>query len=1282
MKRSKLWRLTLLSLLSSLSVFSCTVLRPERDVKLTRGIGIYPGNTNECNAPVLCENKKYSNIALNKAAFHSSSYDYNLTAQLVSDGIIENTGPAYLSVYTPEGLLAKREREWAFDGTRFSRNDIAGEKTYIEYEFHGIEFSPANIRLIGNVSYKPEFFSLSSQSKHNEHYSIKIIALPSGKTIFSKSGLGLPGSKTRRKRYSDPNKNVEQTLLPMRNLDYEFTLWPEHSYEEKINGIRVEFDMPGADIWSISQLIMKDRNGEVIRPFPSKYFSSSWMSAGSDKEWVYLDFGAKAKFDKVVLHWPVLENKAEVGEIQVSDDAKSWKSIASLPGGHALKDEVSVRGKGRFLRVLMTKMHDLVTEKGESTHPVVARNYVLSEIEVFGVGGLSPENETKQQYETLSHPREDLKHGWKLIRAPRDESFEENEMGARVTSINYNDSSWLSATVPATVLTSYENIGAVPSLNYDDNIFMVSESYFRSDFWYRKTFGKVERAEGERVYLNFDGINWKAKVYMNGHELEFIQGAFIRKSIDITDYLKDKNCIAVHIYSNKNFGPVKAKCRQNTDFNGGLLGADNPTFHASIGWDWISTVRGRNMGIWNNVYLTKENRVRLMDPLVRTSILKLSTNRDSAIVAITPSVIVENVQAHPAVGILEGQIGDIKFQKQISLAAMQKKQITFDSLEISSLNNCNVKLWQPNGYGEPYLYNASYKFYPNATAGSASLPSLMTSNEDVVTIASDSLTYKTGLREVICKDVDSSIKIYVNGQRFIPAGGNWGFSEANLKYRAREYDIAVRYHKDMNFNMIRNWVGQTGQDEFYEACDRYGIMVWQDFWLANPCDGPNPENEEMFMDNANDYVLRIRKHPCIAFYCGRNEGYPTKTLDANLRSCVKQLHPGMTYFSSSADDGVSGHGPYSARSLKEYFTKDFTKFHSEMGMPNVMNIEGLSRTLAPEHLWPQGEHWGRHDFTMSGAQSGQTFNNMITNAFGTDYSKLSSASEFTSLAQFINYNGYRAMFETVNRKRHGLVIWMSHPCWPTMVWQTYDYYFEPTAAYFGAKKACEPLHIQWNAATDSVEVVNRDVSFVALKEANLAKPNLQQQNPEQNKLQDRKLLAEMTYMDVYGRVLYTNNKVVDAVFDSTIPCMNASLDLLSNGVKQKESAVYYLRLRLLNYPEQEGHALLSENFYIRGQQEGNWQELKSLPKAWTVSKVLFRAKDSMRLQITNKSKVPAIMLRLNLLADDRKQILPVLYSDNYFSLMPGESRIVDVKWAIEDARGTKRPIVRIEGFNL
>ena len=268
-------------------------------------------------------------------------------------------------------------------------------------------------------------------------------------------------------------------------------------------------------------------------------------------------------------------------------------------------------------------------------------------------------------------------------------------------------------------------------------------------------------------------------------------------------------------------------------------------------------------------------------------------------------------------------------------------------------------------------------------------------------------------------ETNQILNIYINGRRFIARGGNWGFPESNLEYRGREYDIAVAYHADMNFNMIRNWVGQTADDEFFEACDRRGIMIWQDFCLANPADGPDPENPKMFIDNARDIILRIRNHPAMAIYVGRNEGNPPLVIDSALREMIHELHPGLHYISNSASGVVSGGGPYRALPVRDYFLLyGYNKLHSERGMPNVMTYESLKQTLPESALWPQNNMWGIHDYCLESAQAAASFNQIIETGFG----KADNAKKFTEHAQWVNYNGTIIILSlqqhTLDAKKH------------------------------------------------------------------------------------------------------------------------------------------------------------------------------------------------------------------------------------------------------------------------
>lgn len=1153
-----------------------TLLLPSSQIETgdTRGIGQYPGAPSEYFAPAVSWTDgggTLTNVALHRAAYASSACDYNHTAHLVTDGICGHAEPAMLTVSTPDGELNRREAEWAIDGGPYSRNILMGNRTWLQYDWSGaLKIAARKMKVNGMVAYDEKLatkgYKLSCQvSSDGQNW----------QTVGERKGDGLPGTPLHYKLHSDPNKQEAQDYLPARVLNEVIRFETENRLQPHF---RILLEMEGAAHWDIRELQFMNADDSEVEVLPSRQFSSLWRSAGGGEQWLYVDLGRSLPIEQVRLNWYQAPKK---GCIQVSDDARSWNTIADLNQGAA----PSIQTAARYVRVLMQE-------------PGAAGYYALREMEV-----LSPQKVvyTPHAQAPVSKGRQELSGGnWRLQRAS-----EVTAQGEEISTGGFDSRDWIVATVPGTVLASYMNIGAVPNPNYADDVDQISESFFRSNFWYRNEFEVGDELDGQQQWLNFDGINWKANVFLNGQRLGRVEGAFMRGKFNVTGLLKKgTNHLAVEIICNEHFAAIKEKDENTTQFNGGILGADNPTFHATVGWDWITTVRGREAGIWNEVYLTATDIVTISDPYVRTEV--------NQSIQVTPSVFLRNNGSRPVSGVLSGYIGAVRFEKSITLPANTEQEVTFSPSEFPQLSGSDFRLWWPNGYGEPYLYDAGFSFDGGAP-----------------------LTYKAGLRQMTYADAKDSLLIYVNGRRFIPLGGNWGFDEHNLLYRSREYDIAVGYHRDMNFTMIRNWVGQVGDEAFYEACDRHGIMIWQDFWLANPADGPDPYDNMLFLRNAEDYTRRMRSHASIGLYCGRNEGFPPEAIDRKLRQYVHALAPGMEYISHSSAEGVSGGGPYRALTMKEYFEKQSGKIHSERGMPNVMNIESLRRTFSPDALWPQSRQWGQHDFTLQGAQRASTFNKMVADGFG----EAGSAEEFSRWAQLINYNGYRGMFESTSRSRSGLLLWMSHPCWPSMVWQTYDYYFEPTAAYFGAKKACEPLHIQYNALTDSIEIVNHSAGS------------------------RKAVTATATVFDLNGKRVYQQKARLGSGEDTT-----TSWAKLSTLMPKAPSAVYFLRLMLA-----DKQGVISENTYIMGREGTDYRALASLPKAdvEVIQKADAVTAEGTALSVIlrNKSKVPAPFLRLNLKGADGEQILPAIYSDNYITLMPGEQKTVSVTWNRQDARG-------------
>lgn len=1161
-----------LTSLAGLLLITATHCKPS--TTYTKGIGLYPGDSSQDYAPdLIIDSKTHRNVAKGRTVRHSSSYDYNLTAQLVTDGIISDTPPTYINVSTQMGDLKKREREWLFDGKIDSRYPVPGNDVFVQLDFYGKVPAFTEMHLKGILSHNPSGVNAYSISFYGSEDGLK------WKLLKKEQGSRLPGKVLRR------NRKEFAFTCPVKDPGI-YTFY------------KIVCQAPGVTEWAFAEWEFL-LNGKPVNILPSADFVSAWMSEGTGNEWLVVDLGARAAIDSVVLHWL---NKAIEGSLEFSDNGTQWSTAAVL--SEEINPIETIRFKhpvqGRYLKLVMDK-------------PLDNKRYVLSEIQAFGTGGPVP---VPKERALPAGNRLPLNGGdWQLQR-----SSLVQETGFVVSRKGYQgNKDWHTATVPATVLTSFVNTGSVPNPNYADNQLHISESFFHSDFWYRTTFFLPEDFNKQELFLHFEGINWKAVVFLNGKRIGFMDGPFKPSKIKITKETipGTTNILAIRVIKNRHFGAVKEQNAQSPDQNGGILGADNPTFHASIGWDWIPTIRGRNIGIWNNVYITTSGAVSLEDPFVETYLPLPDTTHADVYLQAT----LKNHKNVYVSGMWEGSYGSASFRKEVTLAP-EEIRIVYDTIQLK-----NPKLWWPNGYGKPHLYPVNMQFVMERSI-------------------SDSLSFHSGVRRMDYTMEDNVLSMYINGRRFIGRGGNWGFPEANLNYREREYDVAVSYHADMNFTMIRNWVGQTGHDAFYEACNKHGIMVWQDFWLANPWDGPAPNNNRMFMSNARSLVQRIRNHPCIAIYAGRNEGYPPPFLDSALRQTVADLHPDITYISHSSADGVSGEGPYRALPAADYFGLPGQKtMHTERGMPNMMNYKSLQRTIPAEYLWPINDMWGMHDFCLEGAQSAATFIERLERAFG----PAPDARTFTKYAQWINYDGYRALFESRSAYRKGLLLWMSHPAWPSMVWQTYDYYFDPTAAYFASKKASEPLHIQWNSLSNKVEIVN-----------------LHAGNRE-------RLMASVRVLDTEGAVHWRKDTLVDCPEDTTLSCCSVSFP-------ETLSDVHFIQLSLT-----EDGKKVSENFYWRGKEEGNLKALLDLPHTQPeVHTKVKRRKEkwTITVRLRNTSSVPCLMLHVQVVGKKSKeQMLPALYSDNFFSLMPGEKKKITITVKNEDTRGEK-PTILIDGFNI
>ena len=241
------------------------------------------------------------------------------------------------------------------------------------------------------------------------------------------------------------------------------------------------------------------------------------------------------------------------------------------------------------------------------------------------------------------------------------------------------------------------------------------------------------------------------------------------------------------------------------------------------------------------------------------------------------------------------------------------------------------------------------------------------------------------------------------------------------------------------------------------------------------------------------------------------------------------------------------------------------------------------------------------------------------------------------------------MFEGQSKNRLGLLIWMSHPAWPSLLWQTYDYFFDTDAGYYGAKKAAEPLHIQWNAATDAVEVVNYNAG------------------------EQTGLTAHAQVIDIDGMVKWEKSATLDSHEDST-------LSPLQLEFPARLARTHFIRLTLMHSGE-----IISSNFYLHGVSEGDYQGIRDLAGARVDAKTRMKRNGGdwqITTELHNTSKTPALMVRVKAVRSKSNDlIVPALFSDNYIALMPGEKRTISISLKDADTRGEK-PRVRVDGYNL
>ena len=844
---------------------------------------------------------------------------------------------------------------------------------------------------------------------------------------------------------------------------------------------------------------------------------------------------------------------------------------------------------------------------------------------------------------------------------------------------------WFPVTVPSTVLTGlvanhvypdpYQGMNnmLIPDASDTFNHAWHLEQYshlpnvpnpWKKPYWYRTTFVVPEADKGKHFELVFKGINYRAEVWLNGRRIADsaqMAGMFAEYHLDVsgTIHAGGQNALAVEIYPLDYPGlPDHPQLNALGDFylNGGPTGdiGKNVTMLCSVGWDWIPEVRDRNMGIWQPVYLRTSGQVVISQPQVRTDL------PDTNLARLSIGMHLTNYSAEAQNGQLSVSISPetftgtvIHLDKAVSLRAGDNQEVSFAPLELT-----HPHLWWPNGYGRPDLYRVRLQY--KTAAG-----------------VSDDTSFLIGVRSVSSRttEVNGWLRrdFYVNGKRVHLVGGAW-VPDMMLNRDSVRYDYELHLCQNANVNLVRIWGGGIGEtDDFYTIADRYGLLVWQDFWVTGDTQGefkgsPDyPLQGNVFIRNMVSTILRIRNHPSLLVWTGGNEGHARLELYNAMRDSVAGLDGTRPFIPSSSgfakqskgwkgswpDDkpsGVYSGGSYWYQEAATYYQlvdsgKDWV-FKDETGLPSQPPYNSLTKIipdLVPDSTlpFPLNNSWGYHD-ACEGAARYSKYYAAMKDHFGAP----TDLRDFSSKMQLLNADGYRGIFEAAGHhltQTGGVMLWKLNAAFPSVVWQIYDWYLEPNAGYYFMQRACEPVHVQLNLDDSTVAVVNRTYQPRA------------------------GLSVHASVLSLDGSVLY--QKTTSVSLDTT----DVREVLPLGSVLAGASGVSFVLLELRDASGQT----ISHNVYWMAPHR-DFTTLRSMPPAKVECTVLKAGKGRYTIRFQNTSKQLAFFLNPQVMQGG-EEVMPCFWSDNYFSLGAGESKTVTVSVPVEKITGALSLV--LEGWN-
>jgi len=804
--------------------------------------------------------------------------------------------------------------------------------------------------------------------------------------------------------------------------------------------------------------------------------------------------------------------------------------------------------------------------------------------------------------------------------------------GKVISQPGYAAKDWYPTSVPTTVLAALVANKVYLDPYYGNNYMELpgvrrwdkpEDNPFESSWWYRTGFELPSDYAEKHIWLKFHSINYRANLWINGQKVADstqIEGVYRLYSFDISQYTKagQKNCLALEIFPPK-------------------------TFDLTISWvDWNPTPPDRGMGIWYDVTLSASGPVAIEHPFVKTKLNLPST--DQAKLSVIAEV--KNAERFPVKGLLKGKIENITFSKEVILGANETKEVTFLPEEFPQLVVANPRLWWPHTVGPQNLYDLNLSF-------------------EIDGKVSDTRKTRFGIREISSwmNEFDTlRTKVFqVNGKNIVIRGGGY-VEDLMLRPSNERVDADLRYLKFMNMNALR-MEAPRGSDYLFERCDEEGILIMVGWCCGVPFESWKnwtSHTADVAEQSWHDQVINLRAHPSVFTWLYGSDNFPPENMERRYINVLKK-YDGTRPYSSSATQAPSkiegytgltmGPWPQVYGYLPPSFWYTRLEFNTECG-PNGEQLppfETIKKVMPEKDLWPVGPGW---DLRLR-----KDFYPFSRKALESRYGKPVSLEDYCAKSQILQMEAVKAMFEAFagnKYKSSGVIYWMYNSAWPKFYWQLYDYFFMPNGAFYGAKKACEPLHIQYNYKENAVQLVN--CFYQDFKDLKVTAKSYDFQMKE-----------------IFSKEVTANMKA------------DESKILFKLELPKELTNIYFVKLILQDKAGQE----ISSNFYwlsAKGDEKADFTDLAKLPTIDVTSKLSPLLKENGKLKLavefTNSSTSLAFALNPKLLsASTREPILPVFWQDNYFSLLPGEKRTIEMQVDASLVNEGKL-LFKLDGWNL